>query len=775
MVFTKFRIRGKKDSIDDVTRAKEFLFTPARRVSFHSPAELMTTESNEGEGGAENRLQTQIETQKQTFLTTCHLTQRQINLVVRALTYLGDYCAKTSVYRPLLIAWDKLMEMGVVPAKQALSTYLYVLSSSTTEDGGEEEGEYNAKAIPEEVAILHDILHQPTENTITLRIKGLVEKGDAEAAEALIRTFPTSTNTPLPTTTDNSIPTSKRSKKKAQDTILKLRTCLPVLDLYCRQSNIAAALNLYVLMRKSPSVYLDAACYTMFLAAVASNGYLHPSCSSSGGIEGAEGLGYGPGYGPLLLDRLMGDMAEDVLEISGECARRIRNGISRGFVVEGEDDDNDDGYTGGGLGVVPRDCTLSPVVPSSSARGGDVIANRVSINQKSAICSYTNTKLRLMTLDTSQQHHIRDTLVRMAVEQFEAFGAKLESRLEKNKHLQRKLLLLEQQEQEEEESTKGKEQQQQRGKGSSGGGVVGKRKEEECEEDFAGEELKKFMGWLDGREGMPFTAIVDGANVAYHRTGIINYHLIRVMVQTLESMGETVLVIMPQKYAQKKFHLRKQHVQELNQSQMDIIERLTSNGQLYLVPAGCLDDYYWMIASVADQTSSRMRLGGGDEDDDITTTLPSLDVAPGNEGGRWPGARPSLISNDQMRDHRLELLEPRLFRRWASTHIVNYHFPNIGSIGHDGADIDDTPGNSNGTSITEDGGQDGDVIRFSQADFFSHEIQGNRPMAALQDDGDGIQSNDDDVDDDGDSLVWHIPVSDWDRNDRFCIKIPNIV
>jgi len=269
--------------------------------------------------------------------------------------------------------------------------------------------------------------------------------------------------------------------------------------------------------------------------------------------------------------------------------------------------------------------------------------------------------------------------------------------------------------------------------------------------------------------------------VAYHRTVIINYHLVRVMVQTLETMGETVLVVMPQKYAQKKFHLRKQHMQELNQSQMDIIERLTLNGQLYLVPAGCLDDYYWMIASVADQTASRRRLVGEEGEEDHTAaaaTLLSLDVAPGNEGGRWPGARPSLISNDQMRDHRLELLEPRLFRRWASTHIVNYHFPNTASIGHDGAEEDEEDTTAS-TGITEDGGgqDDGDVIVFSQADFFSHEIQGNRPMAAslqADDGGDGVlQSNEDD--NGGDSLVWHIPVSDWDRNDRFCIKIPNAV
>jgi hypothetical protein len=74
--------------------------------------------------------------------------------------------------------------------------------------------------------------------------------------------------------------------------------------------------------------------------------------------------------------------------------------------------------------------------------------------------------------------------------------------------------------------------------------------------------------------------------------------------------------------------------------------------KLYVVKSGHLDDFYWMMASISDQTASRK---GAD-----------LTVPPQDESGRWPGMRPMLVTNDQMRDHRLELMEPRLFRRWYS-------------------------------------------------------------------------------------------------------------
>jgi len=136
---------------------------------------------------------------------------------------------------------------------------------------------------------------------------------------------------------------------------------------------------------------------------------------------------------------------------------------------------------------------------------------------------------------------------------------------------------------------------------------------------------------------------------------------------------------------------------------------------LYRVPPRLLDDYYWMIASVSDQIASRSGA--------------NIDVSPQNEDGRWPGTRPMLVSNDQMRDHKLEMLEPRLFRRWYSSHIVNYNFTAF--VGNECVDRE---------------------IGFSTPDFFSREIQGNPAP--------------------GGGMAWHFPVSDWDIDDRFVVRIP---
>jgi hypothetical protein len=139
---------------------------------------------------------------------------------------------------------------------------------------------------------------------------------------------------------------------------------------------------------------------------------------------------------------------------------------------------------------------------------------------------------------------------------------------------------------------------------------------------------------------------------------------------------------------------------------------------MYVVPTRCLDDYYWMLASVANQSIAREQNGNC-----------RLVVPPNDESGRLPGLRPLLISNDQMRDHKLDLLEPRDFRRWCSCHIVNYNLSLFGESEWEKRHVELRP-----------------------ADFFSREIQGNNHGS-------------------GEGLVWHFPVSEWAEPDRLCIYI----
>lgn len=142
---------------------------------------------------------------------------------------------------------------------------------------------------------------------------------------------------------------------------------------------------------------------------------------------------------------------------------------------------------------------------------------------------------------------------------------------------------------------------------------------------------------------------------------------------------------------------------------------LVNAGKMFIVPAECLDDYYWMLASVSDQNGT------------------ALEVSPTDGStARFPGIRPMLISNDLMRDHKLELLEPQLFRRWYNSQVVTYSL-----------------------SSTEHDKWENRTVRFIPADFFSREVQENTF------DKDGTHGT-----------AWHLPVSGWEpRSDRLCIAV----
>jgi hypothetical protein len=218
------------------------------------------------------------------------------------------------------------------------------------------------------------------------------------------------------------------------------------------------------------------------------------------------------------------------------------------------------------------------------------------------------------------------------------------------------------------------------------------------------------------REGQPFTVVVDGPNVGFCGYGEFHYSQVMRVVEELERMGETPLITMPSKYVGPSFKLRAGGRQQLSGNDLAFVESLIEDEKMYVVPPLCLDDYYWMLASVSNQTNARQ--------------MPDLQVETGDEEGRFPGLRPMLVTNDQMRDHKLDLLTPREFRRWCSCHIVNYDIP----------------------KIVKDEWEDRRV-KFAPADVFSREIQGNAP-------GNGEEIK-----------VWHFPVTEWNESSRFCISI----
>lgn len=140
--------------------------------------------------------------------------------------------------------------------------------------------------------------------------------------------------------------------------------------------------------------------------------------------------------------------------------------------------------------------------------------------------------------------------------------------------------------------------------------------------------------------------------------------------------------------------------------------RLQDSGALYKVPQGCLDDYFWMLASVSEQANC--------DRVDVSGAL--------NEG---KSRCPLVMTNDQIRDHQqFELLEPKLFNRWFSSTIVNYNF--TGFVDNEGVDQD---------------------IFFKKADTWTKEIQKNESKLTK-------------------SPCWHFPVRDWDVCGWFCIRLP---
>ena len=299
-------------------------------------------------------------------------------------------------------------------------------------------------------------------------------------------------------------------------------------------------------------------------------------------------------------------------------------------------------------------------VNNEPAKEGELIVSRVQVDKATGKCPRSGSQLRLINLDAVQKKQFQEGLLYLVSSSYQ----------ERHRNASRK--------------------------------------------DVA-ENLQKFGEWLQNRSGRPFTAIVDGPNIAYYMQnfdqGTFNYHQIQFVVDALENIGENVLVVLPKKYTYDRFTIPKgTHTvkQTLSPKEREIRDNLISRGKACVVPVGSLDDYYWMFASVS---------------------MNEEFIPPDNPEGRWAGNRPMLISNDKLRDHKMSLLEPRLFRRWYSNFLVNFTF----------------------SAFVNDECTDKE-IGFQTADFYSREIQGN--SAHLKE------------------TTWHLPVSDWEENESLCIRIP---
>jgi hypothetical protein len=123
---------------------------------------------------------------------------------------LGRYCARRARSTPMVVAWWKVKESGLLLRKDVTANFLYVCSTMGVadsfgmtsgvgayftrryqENGGEStiDNEQSRFLIPEEVATYHDLSSKPTESSISLRVKALASKGNAKSAEELVEAF----------------------------------------------------------------------------------------------------------------------------------------------------------------------------------------------------------------------------------------------------------------------------------------------------------------------------------------------------------------------------------------------------------------------------------------------------------------------------------------------------------------------------------------------------------------------------------------------------------
>lgn len=597
------------------------------------------------------------------FQEHTNMTSAAFDYCGRALSYVADVCAKHSTNAPCLIAWSKIRECGLLPLENSVSTYMYVLSNGVEEEqgaaaadgGGDGDNSNNKEAEKSlqrrqqlsdsllEVTAFHDLLYGPNEKSVTLRIKTLVAKGDAAAAEQWLASLPDKSSND--NESDNS--DTAQSSKNRQQQWKRLRTYTPILEYYCNNTNIesnnvVAILRLFREMKQSDGVYLDGETYAKIVGTVARQGWFGDIDTTSPSLHNLSQYGFTATTGSALFDELLKSMADDLLEIDEVSVEALQHD----FPTLGDSK---------GDGEVP------------AAR---LIARRVSIDKSTAICAETGVKLRLFTLSREQRRQVHDNLLQMAAVEHEEFFKKLQAR---------------------------------------------KRKSARAQHDgtLALKELSRFSDWLRIREGEPFTAFVDGPNVAYFGNGEMLWHQVQLVVDKLESMGENPLVIMPQKYVAPSFWLSRGPVRMLTDDEVAVMNQLVRDKKVYVVPPDCFDDYYWMLGSIAVQKGSD-----------------KLRVLPDNVSGRFPGLRPIIVTNDQMRDHRLDLLEERLFRRWTSCHMVKYSIRR-----------------------NEEEEYEDREVEFFPADFFSHEIQQN--VAPVF----------------GNITAWHIPVTEWPKHDRLCLMI----
>uniref|UniRef100_A0A7S2SWH3 ribonuclease P n=1 Tax=Rhizochromulina marina TaxID=1034831 RepID=A0A7S2SWH3_9STRA len=181
--------------------------------------------------------------------------------------------------------------------------------------------------------------------------------------------------------------------------------------------------------------------------------------------------------------------------------------------------------------------------------------------------------------------------------------------------------------------------------------------------------LDSFTEWLDANPRKNFTVVVDAANIGYCRQNFEGGHFdveqISLLVDELQDRGEECLIIMPTKYTEK---IVPNHVRHAHRGSIKLNTRLTgrelsilrrwdqAEKRLFRVPRFENDDWYWIYATLLDA------------------------------GPESPVLR--VVTNDMIRDHWRDILDPIAFDRWKHTQVQRYDIDPCDGVKDDEEDND---------------------------------------------------------------------------------------
>ena len=203
----------KKGKIARSVVISDWLQSEEKLIDYHLPALDRAVKEGAVSDPDDLEFRDDLEKQRMAFMMTLKINDDEYREALDVLVRVGRACAKQAKSLPLNVAWEKIKEGGFITNNDSLSNFLYVSStygtrpfaagpmgsildildpinrenSHDTNDTGTIEPEEESEVdVAEEIAAFHDNLYAPSEQSLAVRVKAMVRKGNAKAAETLL-------------------------------------------------------------------------------------------------------------------------------------------------------------------------------------------------------------------------------------------------------------------------------------------------------------------------------------------------------------------------------------------------------------------------------------------------------------------------------------------------------------------------------------------------------------------------------------------------------------